>query len=353
MTEPPNPADGPDEPAGSGSRSLPVDPATRRSLESLANAAVNMVDTTAVRTAIAAAVDAQLGPVVAQAQKLVAAQVSDVLADAHRLVARQLQPTLEQFAAQWATQAESIRRQMAAFLDNPEFRRTLESLQRIAETYLPANWRGHRISFDRAWQVAADEGLPLVWVPRGELVVALLDLEDTEARWALLAERAADIVDDCASVTATVTLPELAEHRERLEQVIAAHRDGHPEAAQALAAVVFTSLLQYAYGHGKLVNVKKSPLRATGGDPSELSIRLYKGALLIEAAQPAVDSIGDLVPEDQWGRFNRNLTLHRVSRQQYTDAHAVAAIMLATALLAEAQALVECGVLAPASAPSD
>lgn len=232
------------------------------------------------------------------------------------------------------------------YLDSPQWRSTLEAVRKLADRWLPSNWRGHDVDFDAAWKLA-QEGLPLVWVPRGELVVALLAAPDREARQQVLSAHATDIIDDCAAVVSTVTLPEMADYRKRLEQVLAAHRDGHVEAAQALAAVVFTSLLQYAYGHGKLDNVRKSPLRHRG-DIDGLSVTRYKAALLVEASLPATRSVGNRVPEaERPTAFNRHATAHDVSRIQYTPTHAVTAIMLATALLAEAQFLVENGILVP------
>lgn len=253
---------------------------------------------------------------------------------------------IRQFAVQqsgWQRQIEQMRASLSWVYDTPAMRRAVAQIRELTAVYLPANWRGHDVDSAAVWELAA-EGLPLVWVPRGEIVVELIAASDAEGRWVILAERAPDIVDDCATVTASVTLTPLLEYRERLEEAIAAHRDGHVAAAQALAAVVFTSLLQYAYGHGKLANVLKSPLRSR--DPEEEELTRFRAALLIEASIPAIASVGDLVPEERWPeRFNRNLTLHRVSKRQYTEAHSVTAVMLASALLAESQQLVNRGVL--------
>jgi hypothetical protein len=236
--------------------------------------------------------------------------------------------------------ASQIRTPVLELFSSPGWHQIIASLRDLNTP----NWIGHDIDPFAVWDVAVSDGIALVWVPRGELVVQLLEAEGQEARWALLADRAADIVSDCRQVAASVEHTRLAEYRERLDETIRAHEDGHVRPAQALAAVVFTSLLQYAYGHGKLVNVPRSKWRSKVRD--ETTLARYRAAVLIEAAVAVVASVGDLVPEDKWPKgFNRHLTLHRVSRRQYSEAHAVAAVMLATALLAETQSLLNRGML--------
>ena len=248
----------------------------------------------------------------------------------------------EQFRAStgWTGQLREVTR---AWARSPQWSSMLEGWKHLADGVLPANWRGHSVDLDRVWDVA-EEGIALVWVPRGELVRELLELPDAASRWETLAQRGADIATDCSEVLAQVENEHLSEYRERLHEALAAYRDGHSAAAQALAAVVFTSLLQHAYGHRKLQKVASSHWRSH--ERGSTSIRRFKAALLIEAAVPSLNSIGDLVPEEQWpDGFNRHLTLHQVSKRQYTEAHAVSALMLATGLLAEVQSLLERGIL--------
>lgn len=222
----------------------------------------------------------------------------------------------------------------------------------ISARYLPANWRGHDIDMDDVWRVAKAEGLALVWVPRGEIVAELLAADDTDARWQLLAAKSSDIVEDCSAVVAGVELAELADYRLRLEEALASHRAGFPAAAQSLAAVVFTALVQAVYAHGKLSNLRKSTLRSS--DPDEVTLYELKAALLVEASLPAVEAIGDLTPAENWPtRFNRHLTLHRVAGTQYTTGNAIAALMLATALLAEAQSLLNDGLISSLDARAE
>jgi DNA-binding ferritin-like protein (Dps family) len=251
------------------------------------------------------------------------------------LVGEQLRPSTG-----WVEQLRGV---MRAWVRSPQWQTMLESWKHVAEQVLPTNWQGHAVDLDRVWDVAA-EGIALVWVPRGELVQELLGLPDAAARWEMLAERGADIAADCDEVLAQVDNDHLSEYRQRLTEALAAYRDGHAAPAQALAAVVFTSLLQHAYGHRKLQKVATSHWRSS--ERGATSIRRFKAALLIEAAVPSVTSIGDLVPGEQWpDRFNRHLTLHQVSKRQYTEAHAVSALMLATGLLAEVQSLLERRIL--------
>jgi hypothetical protein len=283
-------------------------------------------------------------------------QLTDTWSLAHRALRDRTQLTalteqLTQTGRDWAALTESwSNSSVLGLVRSPGFAEQLQRVRERTRKYLPSNWP-EELDWSAVWTVAVQEGFALVWVPRADIVTELLQAADHDGRWAVLAERASDIADDCAAVATTVTAEPLAQYRARVEEVIAAHRAGVPAAAQALAAVVFTALIQSVYVGGKLNNLPKSPLRAR--DLDDVDLAGLKAALLVEASIPAVAAIGDLVPTEQWpAQFNRHLTLHRVADEQYTAGNAVAALMLATALLAEAQQLLADGRL-PAVAELD
>jgi hypothetical protein len=237
-----------------------------------------------------------------------------------------------------------MRRQVMPVLNNPQF---LESLRKLSETvtrYYPHNWVGVDVDADDALRLAQDEGLPLVWVPRGELVVELVGAADAAARRALLEARADDIVTDCAEAAAEVSQAALQEHRKRLIEATEAHRAGLHGPAQAMSAVVTTALLQWVYAHEHLWKVKKSEWRAPA-DGDELAFRVFKVTVLIEASVRAIEGGRDALPDEDLDRFNRHDTLHRVADEAYVLSNAMTALMLATGLLAEADQLLTDGSL--------
>jgi hypothetical protein len=252
-------------------------------------------------------------------------------------VSQLLRPGLEQALAE-------MRRQVMPVLNDPQF---LESLRKLSETvtrYYPKNWVGVDVDADDALRLAQDEGLPRVWVPRGELVLELLGAADAAARRALLEARADDIVSDCAEAAAGVSHAALQEHRKRLIEATEAHRAGLHGPAQAMSAVVTTALLQWVYAHEHLRQVKKSEWRAPA-DADELAFRVFKVTVLIEAAVLAIQGGRDALPDEKLDRFNRHDTLHRVADEAYVLPNAMTALMLATGLLAEADQLLTDGSL--------
>lgn len=261
-----------------------------------------------------------------------------------RQVARAITPQLE-------TMLEQVRKSVLPTLQSPQWQQALLNLGEIRERmlrYWPENWHGVRADdLPDVLRIARDEGLPLVWVPRSEVVMELLRAVDGEARRAVLSERVDDIVADCAVVADREYEPELVAYAHRLREAVAAHRAGLHAPGQALAAVVVTALLQWVYGHGELRKVKDSPLRAPE-DPDEQVLRDLKVGILIEAAVPAVrGGIDRLSDHDLPETFNRHATLHRVAERAYTVPRAMCALTLATGLLAEAQQLLEDGRLTP------
>jgi hypothetical protein len=226
----------------------------------------------------------------------------------------------------------------------------MQGLARVGKTierYYPTNWSDADVSYgdlDQVLTVAREDGIPLVWVPRGTLVDQLLEAPDGPARRQLLRKHADEVVADCAKVTEAVTHERLRQHRARLLEAVAAFRADVPSAGQALAAVVITVLLQWVYGHEHLKNVRTSPMRAQ--DAERQVLRTVKLAVLIEAAVPAVQGNRDRVAdEDLPDRFNRHVTVHRVADRVFTLPNALTALMLGAGLLAEAEQLLEDGRL--------
>jgi hypothetical protein len=273
----------------------------------------------------------------------------DALAAMHRHTAQLGQHIARAFTPQLdALLAEVGKSVSTSILASPHWQQTMAGLRALSESmlrYWPDNWEGVDTSdIGTALRIAKDEGLPLVWVPRAELVQELLAVPDAAARRALLETHVDDIVSDCAEVTDREYHSELVAYADRLQDVVEAHRAGLHAPGQSLAAVVVTALLQWVYGHGELRRVKASPMRAKAED--EQVLRDLKVAVLIEAAVPAVQGGMDKLSDDELpDGFNRNATLHRVAARAYTVPNAMCALMLATGLLAEAQQLLEDGRL--------
>jgi hypothetical protein len=134
-------------------------------------------------------------------------------------------------------------------------------IERLKRSY-PANWRDlTREEIDQAVKLMVDPGLALAWVPRAEILRELLAAEDDEARTAVLEARSDDIVTDVERVFDEVTVPELAMTIDYARKAVAAHKDGHTEAALALAAATLSNIV-----HGYMGETNFGPIRETFAD---------------------------------------------------------------------------------------
>jgi hypothetical protein len=115
----------------------------------------------------------------------------------------------------------------------PAVTRILEALR---EKY-PPNWPTD-IDIDKVTSVIQDEGLPIVWVPRAELVEMLLAVEDRSARVDVLLDHVPEFVADCRSVLSQVSHITLNKQVSLASRALEAFEAGHHEAAQALAVTV-------------------------------------------------------------------------------------------------------------------
>jgi hypothetical protein len=120
----------------------------------------------------------------------------------------------------------------------------LERLGTAIEAALPVNWpRSPGIHLTEAVAIV-NAGIPLVWVPSAAIVAQLISAPDGAARAAILVASSADISDDCSTVLADVTRPELKALAALAAEAASTLRAGFPAAAQALASNVFDTLLR-------------------------------------------------------------------------------------------------------------
>ena len=199
----------------------------------------------------------------------------------------------------------------------------------------PPNWQ-----FGEDWpklamisETVKQDGIPLAWVPRGDIVVRLVHAEGIEGRRAILADREADIVQDCFTCLDDVDAPELAEFVANAREAIRAFQDQHAKPAQALATVVLDAVLRLLFA---------APNFSYGGIRRQLAdvwdnapLQYMRSALVLAAIPGALEQFwpdrGDPVPV----RFNRHASAHTVYAEQFTRTNALVAIMIITSLLRE------------------
>ena len=200
---------------------------------------------------------------------------------------------------------------------------------------LPPNWPSD-VDEHAVLAVVQDEGIPLVWVPRAEIVDAVLGAADRNARLELLVEYQQMIVDDCREVLAAMDAEGLSGQVPLASKAVEALASDHFEAAQALAVVVTETAVAQSIS-GKYEVVKKQVLF----DPQLVPY----GLLRLHAALAPIGrfytswwaSSGDPKPQE----LSRHVSVHHADAGHYTEANAVIAVMLVTSVLRALQELQE------------
>jgi hypothetical protein len=209
--------------------------------------------------------------------------------------------------------------------------------------YYPPNWWSvAKLDGDVAIAIMQEEGIPLAWVPRAEIVADLIAAPDPDARDTILVARTQEIVEDCRRRLAEVLDADLQDLNGLTGDAGRALEQSNPTAAQALAANVFDTLLRDVRHRGRLFAGSTGRFKyqhvTSGITPvsEETLIGVYRATCVLTPVLKALAEFNvetDPVP----GRFTRHATAHRAGTTQYTPPNAIIAIMLATSLLREAQ----------------
>lgn len=200
-------------------------------------------------------------------------------------------------------------------------------MQRLREC-LPPNWPDGGDMFDRGLDIIRDEGIPLVWLPRAEIVIELLDAPDRDSRLDILVTRKMEVTADCREVLEDVTSSSFAGQVALLLRAVDALVAGHDEAAQALAVVVTETAVARSLG-SKYGEVKKKVVVDLNDVPL-FALRLRAALLPIGSFYTSwYASEGKPIPE----LLSRHVAVHQADPGHYTANNAVLAVMLATSVL--------------------
>lgn len=174
------------------------------------------------------------------------------------------------------------------------------------------------------------EGITIYRVPRTSTARRLLLAETRQARRQILGQAFASILDDCEGVLAQCDSEPTEQSVVMVRRAIAAARDGHTEAAQALGANIVDSLLVHAYGwrpSRDLTNHKKTTsetLRA------QYAVAQYMVLAPIHASYMTYWGGTEPVPR----AFSRNATAHHAVPRQFSKRNVAQVLMQATSLIA-------------------
>lgn len=192
------------------------------------------------------------------------------------------------------------------------------------DRWIPTNLRSVE-HLDVVATVALDEGLPLSWVPRTEITVALIEADGPEARLRILSERRDDILDDCEAALGSIT----HEWAVQCRSAIAAIRLGVDGPAQSHASNIVDSIVLALHGKERRRHAKDRALDNFDELPLQLAAENLTLRPLFRAfAAWRPDSA--IPPPDY---FARHWTSHAVGNVGvFAPLSALIAVMLATSL---------------------
>ena len=194
----------------------------------------------------------------------------------------------------------------------------------LLTSYYPPNWHGiDRPTRDDLDSLVLIEGIPLCWVPPGEVVEKLLAAPTSQARRDIIGRTSARILEACEEsldhVTSRVGLRYVRFARASLTAV----RDGYREAGQSLAVNTLDTLVS-RYG-------LRPPGENAKPDIGSMDIKtaLVLGGLWSTYFSYRGDSPTAVAPTP----LRRHATAHAVSPQQYNLRNATLAVMHLISLL--------------------
>lgn len=220
-------------------------------------------------------------------------------------------------------------------------RTLLDQLAAAAALFLPANLSGlDTEDLYTILDLGEDDGLSLAWAPRTEIVKALLPLSNRAERYALLAERRDDVLDDVDASLQIVTHPELTGMVTILSAATRTARADFSEGAQALAGNVLETAMKRhgnAWIRRTFPQVSYPPKAGHHGtigsvlddadDWGDLTLLQFKHYLVLAGMRNAFG------PGASQDTFNRHLGAHQASPDAYRPEFVLPAILLAHALL--------------------
>ena len=250
---------------------------------------------------------------------------------------------IERLADGLVKAAEAARRHLDAYLtQNADAIAAIgEGLKQIHERWVaftPPAWReleGDQLL--RVLRLGEETGICLVWAPRAEIIVETLSAWDPKvgdaspALGILDAHRDA-VLNDLQAALDEVTGTQIVGHAEATQfavEAVAAARDGHLYAAQALAASGLGQVLHVTWAFGGL---GKAYRQFSAVDMEEAALSMIKSSLIQLATAVALTN----TDRASFAGFNRHGT-HHGKREFFSAGNALAGLLLLVAWVRELQ----------------
>lgn len=243
-----------------------------------------------------------------------------------------------------AKNAIKAQQQLVQSLNLINTERILEGVRKIAEAaaqsvkrldvHLPDNW-------PQSLSNVADlciKGIPVIFVPRAEIIAEMLKAKDTPSIKRLLVRKAPEVLEDCEKALNECTWL-TKDMREHIQESIDCYRHGQHRAAQSTATIAFDVLLNDVVDMRIVRNKNKRVLSSTivrdytdlGSDVDLMQLPLGGVPFYTLLMFPVIGrmlsyfSIGDKTT--YVNDANRHQATHTVSSKQYKKSNAILTIM--------------------------
>lgn len=209
----------------------------------------------------------------------------------------------------------------------------LPAFAKIAELLdgaLPSNMpRNPSPAFEALEEVLETDGIPIIHVPRAEIVREILDAACFDDRLKIIEARQVDIAEDCALALADKTFESLTGQAPLAKRAVDAFQGGHYESAQALSiAVCDTYLKNYLFtktGYKKMAQEVR--LKEDDEAPAAFVFNF------LYALAPIASFLTEWHPGDEpLTKLSRHVSIHFASTDHFSQVHATISLMLVTSM---------------------
>jgi hypothetical protein len=178
-----------------------------------------------------------------------------------------------------------------------------DRVQELFRRYSPENWHDLRSGEIDVIDLVQDSGIPVVWVPRAEIIEALLAADGGD-RYAVLVSSSPEVLEDLTEAIARARGAAVGGHAEACdfaEEAVGAAIDGHWSAAQALAASGLGQVLHGMFGYPLLRGLGAARKKFSQRDVDDATMMVLKAALLEKCTAKALTDIPDAHPDVSTG----------------------------------------------------
>lgn len=168
-----------------------------------------------------------------------------------------------------------------------------------------------------------------MWIPPAGIVEAIACARSKDDRDRVLLANAGPILEALDQAIGEATHPELSATADAAHEAVAIYRDGRIRGAQALAAATLSEVVEGHFGFEKFSLARQA---FENERPSDAGLWSYRRVAIQSAIHAAILRSEELGPA---AGFNRHLSVHGVSGDQFRPAHALAGLMLVVGALRE------------------